>query len=83
MGYLYWGVRDNILILILWWLIVSIPCFITFSKTISSMISLYGLASMMFSYLYTDSAGSNWCFYTSFTNIICILYYFRMIMITK
>jgi len=64
MGYLYWGAPTTLLPLIVWWLLIILPLFLSKLDGVRFLVwSSYGLLSLLYSWAYTDSMGSNWCIY--------------------
>lgn len=85
-GHLFWGktkkpIHDTpsyVFLQAVWFLIIIIPIFLFWDKSLIFPILL--LITPLFGFLYghyrTDSRGSIWCFYTSFTSIIASLLLF-------
>ena len=77
MGYLYWGAPATLMPLIVWWVLVATPIFLTFKAFKSLPLTLYGLLALVAAYLWTDSVGSNWCFHIVGYSAVGLLdYYF-------
>jgi hypothetical protein len=79
-GHLFWNtsnieLANNLLnksLYFIWGLIIIIPMFMFWDKNITILVCLILIPSFGFSYgfLNTDSRGSIWCYYTSYTSII-------------
>lgn len=76
-GYLYWGAPTQLWPHILWWMIVSFPLFISKMLTGVRFVlwSGFGLAALLYSYAFTDSAGSNWCIYVTLYSLLGLVDY--------
>jgi len=73
-GHLDWSTLNNInmIMYFIWAVLIIIPLFMFWDKNIIILFCLIFIPSLGFLYeiLNTDSRGSIWCYYTSYTSII-------------
>ena len=74
-GHLNWGtnkyVTDNDIFEFIWAIIIALPLLLLWNKKYTLIILIFILPIIGYNYgKYTDSQGSIWCYYTSYTSII-------------
>jgi hypothetical protein len=83
-GHLHWWLtnfnhkyeKDNLLAYVLWLIIISLPIFLLWNTSFKVIIAISILPLFGFFYgLRTDSKGSIWCHYTSYTALVSIVIY--------